>query len=155
MDPKRLKRWLVVAAVAYLLFPRDLVPDFLGRGLGLVDDLALIAGLIWYYRRQLRDAAARGADGATQSGSGEQERHESRAGSRERTSEDPTGDAAPDPYAVLGVPRSASAEEIRDAYRARMREYHPDKVAHLGPDLQQLAHRKTLEIQRAFEKLRG
>ena len=60
----------------------------------------------------------------------------------------------PDPYAALGVPRSASQEAIQTAYRARMNEYHPDKVAHLGEELQQLAHRKALEIQRAYEQLR-
>jgi DnaJ-domain-containing protein 1 len=35
-----------------------------------------------------------------------------------------------------------------------MREYHPDRVAHLGEELQRLANRKTLEIQGAFERLR-
>lgn len=153
MDPERLKRWLIVAAVLYLLFPRDLVPDFLGRGLGFVDDLALIAGMVWYYRRKLRESAARGADGPA--GSGARERQEPHPGAGGRASGGPSGDTASDPYAVLGVPQSASAEEIRAAYLARMREYHPDKVEHLGPDLKQLAHRKTLEIQRAFEKLRG
>jgi DnaJ like chaperone protein len=52
------------------------------------------------------------------------------------------------------VPRSASQETIQAAYRARMNEYHPDKVTHLGEELQQLAHRKALEIQRAYERLR-
>lgn len=158
VDPKRLKRWLIVAAVAYLLFPRDLVPDFLGRGLGLVDDLALIAGLVWYYRHKLRDLAAGEADEPAGTGEGtRRDREEPRQGPGEQRggpSGEPAGDAASDPHAVLGVPRSASAEEIRAAYRARMREYHPDKVEHLGPDLKQLAHRKTLEIQRAYEKLR-
>ena len=55
---------------------------------------------------------------------------------------------------MLGISRSATSEEIQAAYRARMREYHPDKVAHLGEDLQQLAHRKSQEIQRAYQKLR-
>ncbi len=62
--------------------------------------------------------------------------------------------AGSDPHAVLAVRRGASQEEIQEAYRARMREYHPDKVAHLGRDLQELAHHKTLEIQRAYERLK-
>ena len=33
-------------------------------------------------------------------------------------------------------------------------EYHPDKVAHLGEELQELAHRKALEIQQAYRQLR-
>ncbi len=44
-------------------------------------------------------------------------------------------------------------ETIQTAYKARMNEYHPDKVAHLGEDLQKLAHRKALEIQRAYQQL--
>jgi DnaJ like chaperone protein len=34
-----------------------------------------------------------------------------------------------------------------------MKEYHPDKVAHLGEELQELAHRKVLEIQKAYQQL--
>ena len=60
-----------------------------------------------------------------------------------------------DPFEVLGVARTASSEEIRVAYRARMQEYHPDKVAHLGEELQRLAHLKSQEIQRAYRQLGG
>jgi DnaJ-domain-containing protein 1 len=147
VTPKTLKRWLTVAAVVYLLFPRDLIPDFFGRGLGFIDDLALIAGLTWFYRKQLREFAARAAREA--GGGGEQ-----RERSRRRPTAPPPPEGEPDPYAALGVPRSASQETIQAAYRARMNEYHPDKVTHLGEELQQLAHRKALEIQRAYEQLR-
>ena len=146
MTPRTLKRWLTVAAVVYLLFPRDLIPDFVGRGLGFIDDLALIGGLTWYYRRQLREIAARTAREAAAGGEpGERSRRSAPA--------PPPPEGEPDPYATLGVPRSASQKAIQAAYRTRMSEYHPDKVAHLGEELQRLAHRKALEIQRAYEKL--
>ncbi|MCP4036220.1 MAG: DnaJ domain-containing protein, partial [bacterium] len=60
-----------------------------------------------------------------------------------------------DAYNVLGVARSASSDVIKAAYRARMKEYHPDKVAHLGEELQNLAHEKSQEIQRAYRQLQG
>lgn len=59
-----------------------------------------------------------------------------------------------DPYAVLGVARSASTEDVTHAYRELMKQYHPDKVATLGPELRELAHKKTVEIQRAYDQLR-
>jgi DnaJ like chaperone protein len=51
------------------------------------------------------------------------------------------------------VDRSASGKEIQSAYRARMQEYHPDKVAHLGDELQKLAHEKSQDIQRAYQEI--
>ena len=105
------------------------------------------AGLTWFDRKQLREFAARAAREAA--GAGEQ-----RERSRRRPTAPPPPAGEPDPYAALGVPRTASQETIQAAYRARMNEYHPDKVAHLGEELQQLAHRKALEIQRAYEQLR-
>ena len=146
VTPKNLKRWLIVAAVLYLLFPRDLIPDFMGRGLGLIDDLAVMAGLTWFYRKRLREFAARSA--REPAGDDEQQERSRRGPTASVPPED-----VPDPYATLGVPRSASQEAIQTAYRVRMNEYHPDKVAHLGEELQQLAHRKALEIQRAYEQL--
>jgi hypothetical protein len=58
-----------------------------------------------------------------------------------------------DPYRVLGIARDASQEEIRAAYYRQMASYHPDKVAHLGEDIQELAKRKAQAINRAYEEL--
>lgn len=143
MDPKKLKRWLILLAVLYLVFPRDLIPDFFGRGLGLLDDLLLAALLTYFYRKRLRDHGTRASRGSPN------------RDSRERTSREQAARSAgpPDPYEVLGVSSSASVESIQAAYKARMQEYHPDKVAHLGEELQQLAHRKAVEIQEAYRRV--
>jgi preprotein translocase subunit Sec63 len=58
-----------------------------------------------------------------------------------------------DPYAVLGIARGASRDQIIRAYREQLKLYHPDRVADLGPELQQVAHQKTVELQRAYAEL--
>ncbi len=58
-----------------------------------------------------------------------------------------------DPHAILGVPHGASRDAVTQAYRERLKEYHPDRVASLGTELRDLAHRKTLDIQRAYAEL--
>ena len=55
-------------------------------------------------------------------------------------------------YDVLGVSPDATHEQIVSAYRARMSEYHPDKVASLGPDIRALAEQKAREINVAYEE---
>ncbi|MDR2452553.1 MAG: J domain-containing protein [Candidatus Accumulibacter sp.] len=53
-------------------------------------------------------------------------------------------------HEILGVSPDASMEEIRQAYRTLMSQYHPDKVASLGEDLKKLAEAKSREITRAY-----
>jgi DnaJ-domain-containing protein 1 len=144
MNPRNLKKWLIIIAVLYLVFPRDLIPDFLGSGLGLIDDLLLIALLTYFYRNRLRKYAAH----ASQESGGQDQRERSSRAQAEASA------SSFDPYEILGIDSSASGQGIRAAYRARMQEYHPDKVAHLGEELQKLAHRKAVEIQQAYEQLR-
>jgi len=60
-----------------------------------------------------------------------------------------------DPYAILGIRKGATSAEIRVAYLACMKQYHPDQVTHLGPELRELANRKAQEINRAYEALTG
>jgi len=59
-----------------------------------------------------------------------------------------------DPYQVLGVGELDSEEEIKRKYKQMVRQYHPDQVAHLGPELKDLAAKKTTEINMAFAAIR-
>lgn len=60
-----------------------------------------------------------------------------------------------DPYQVLGLRRGATRREVRTAYLALIKQYHPDQVAHLGPELGELASRKARDLNRAYEELSG
>lgn len=57
------------------------------------------------------------------------------------------------PYSILGISQTATPEEIKRAYRKKITEYHPDKVASLGPELRSLAEEMTKKINSAFSEL--
>ncbi len=56
-----------------------------------------------------------------------------------------------DPYQVLGVQPSATDEEVKDAYRALVKKYHPDKFA--DSDLAELANEKMKEVNAAYDEI--
>ena len=58
-----------------------------------------------------------------------------------------------DPYEVLGVPKTATQEEIKKAYRKLAKQYHPDNYA--NNPLADLAAEKFKEINEAYEQLSG
>ena len=59
---------------------------------------------------------------------------------------------APNWSRVLELPADASLEDIREAYRRLMSQYHPDKVASLGRELRELAEAKSKEIGLAYQE---
>lgn len=59
-----------------------------------------------------------------------------------------------DPYQVLGANEMDSDEDIKKKYKQMVMQYHPDRVAHLGQELKELAAKKTTEINCAFEEIR-
>jgi DnaJ-domain-containing protein 1 len=82
----------------------------------------------------------------------EKQKSEPKAKSGAKT--DPTDALRSDsPYAILQVSPDASDKEITDAYHHMAQLYHPDKVAGLGPELQEVAQRKMKEINAAYEQL--
>ena len=53
----------------------------------------------------------------------------------------------PDPYAILGVPPTASASQVRAAYRRLAKQFHPDRYRDAG------ATERMQRINRAWEML--
>lgn len=56
-----------------------------------------------------------------------------------------------DPYQVLGVPGNATEEEIKKAYKALSRKYHPD--ANINNPNKDAAEEKFKEIQQAYQQI--
>lgn len=133
----------IVAILLYVISPLDLAPDFL-PGLGWIDDFLLILGALWYLSLYRRGESPWEAYRRART------RWEARKGPEPS---DFYGSDQDDPYTLLGVSRNATKEEIKAAYRRAVARYHPDKVAHLGKEFQELAHQKLLAIQRAYETL--
>ena len=58
-----------------------------------------------------------------------------------------------DPYKILGVSPDADEDEIKKAYRALARKYHPDKYR--DSDLADLANEKMKEVNAAYEEIQN
>lgn len=56
-----------------------------------------------------------------------------------------------DPYEVLGVPRSATQEQVKAAYRELAKKYHPDNYA--DSPLADVANEKMQEINEAYDAI--
>lgn len=70
---------------------------------------------------------------------------------------DPGSSAAQAPpprpwYQVLEVSSVASPEEVKRAYQRKIRQYHPDRVAGLGPEFTDIANARAKEINLAYEQ---
>jgi hypothetical protein len=55
-------------------------------------------------------------------------------------------------YEALGVTSNASLDEIKAAYKEQIKQYHPDRVAALGPKLKALAELETKALNAAYEE---
>ncbi|MDO9265382.1 MAG: J domain-containing protein, partial [Desulfosalsimonadaceae bacterium] len=136
-----------------------LLPGF--SPIGLLDD-AFLTGLLVYYLKTGRMPAfvswlGRFIFGEKISGNKESKQGASQAGESANHGENrgtETGRPhSKDPFEILGIAPGASKQEIQTAYRKIVQQYHPDKVAHLGRELQDLAKDKFVEIQNAYDYL--
>ena len=65
----------------------------------------------------------------------------------------PTADPA---YAVLGVSPDASDDEVKKAFRAKVMEYHPDKIVSKGlpEEFLKFAEEKFKEVNEAYDRIK-
>lgn len=69
--------------------------------------------------------------------------------SGDATDQDPSQQA--DWFAVLGLSHSATIEEVKEAYKARIKQTHPDRVHGLSPVFRQLAEEETKKLNAAYQ----
>ena len=132
----------IIGALLYVVFPRDMIPDFL-VGWGWIDDVIILYILWRYFRRMFQQRQPENQSDPTGQA----------ADDRQYRTADTSDHRRRDPYTVLEIDRGASKEEIKSAYRRLAAQYHPDKVQHLGKEFQELAERRFKEIQQAYDKL--
>ena len=142
--------WVILIAL-YVFSPLDLLPDFLGIP-GRIDDLlAVLIGLVFLYmssRTRTGRQRRMGGDPRTSEGQGK-----SRQASSGRTASGSAPDKDEDHYGVLGVTRTMPLSEIRRVYKEKVLQYHPDRVQFLGTEFQDLAEKKTKEINEAYQRI--
>jgi DnaJ like chaperone protein len=85
-----------------------------------------------------------------------QQSYQSQGQSQSRATGPSSASQLADAYAVLGVERSASAAEVKRAYRKLMAKHHPDKLAAQGlpPEMRASAQQKAQQIQAAYELIK-
>jgi hypothetical protein len=69
---------------------------------------------------------------------------------RDQGSQPRNGTTSKEWWEVLGVSARATVEEAKQAYRLKMKQYHPDKVAGLADEFVQLAEQRSREFNEAL-----
>lgn len=57
-------------------------------------------------------------------------------------------------YEILEIQPNATNDEVKKAYRKMAVKYHPDKVAHLGEEVQKAADEKFKRLNQAYESIK-
>tara|TARA_B100001173_G_scaffold96510_1_gene83528 strand:- start:269 stop:1006 length:738 start_codon:yes stop_codon:yes gene_type:complete len=58
------------------------------------------------------------------------------------------------PFRILEISHSATDNEVKKAYRKMANKYHPDKVAHLGKEMQNIAEEKFKAVSEAYQEIK-
>ncbi len=138
-------KWLlIILALLYFISPYDLIPGV--HPIGWIDDIVIMILLFRLLARLKRNETYQAPRDEDDHGQWQGSPHGSGG-------HDPSQQSPKSPYEILNVSPGADQAEIKIAYRKLANQYHPDKVAHLGKEFQDLAEQRFKEIQEAYDKL--
>lgn len=81
-----------------------------------------------------------------------QENHQKQANSN--TANQTASFTLDDAHKVLEINANTDIDSIKAAYKTKIKEYHPDKVQTMGKEIQEIANRKTKEINDAYNLIK-
>ena len=139
-----MKWFWIILALLYFLSPYDLIPGV--HPAAWIDDLIVMI-LLFRYLSRLKQTHT------YQAPPHDDDRHQRQDGPQGANEQHASSKSPKSPYDILNVPPDADQEQIKAAYRKLANQYHPDKVAHLGKEFQDLAEQRFKEIQQAYDKL--
>ena len=156
-----LKIGIILFGLAYLISPVDIIPDLLLPYIGWIDDGVILGTIVYlirygrlpnfFFKKQppfQQPSDRKAADFAS-----------NKKSSQAKKPGDHKQQSAPHvpktPYEILDIDPNASKKQIKAAYRQAIKKYHPDKLSHLGEEFSNLANKKFLEIQTAYDTLMG
>ncbi len=127
--------FLIILLIIYIVSPLDLHPF-------VFDDL-IAFGFLYYYWRKFKKQKS-------------QRNYYSKGRPQAHTKTNPDGQMSLDEsYRLLNVGPDASWSEVQKAYKEKMAKSHPDKVAHLGEELQEKAKELTIKINKAYNIIKS
>ncbi len=127
--------FLIIILIIYIISPLDLFPF-------VFDDL-IASGFLFYFWRKFKNQKS-------------QKNYYSRSQSQANKNTEPDGSMSLDEsYRLLNISPDASLNEVQKAYKEKMAKSHPDKVAHLGEELQEKAGELTVKINKAYNNIKS
>ncbi|MCP4252733.1 MAG: DnaJ domain-containing protein [Candidatus Scalindua sp.] len=127
--------FLIIILIIYIISPLDLFPF-------VFDDL-IASGFLFYFWRKFKNQK-------------NQKNYYSRGQSQAKRKTEPDGSMSLErSYKLLNVGPDDPWSEVQKAYKEKMAKSHPDKVAHLGEELQEKARELTVEINKAYNIIKS
>jgi hypothetical protein len=125
---------LIIILIIYVVSPLDLHP--------LIFDDLIASGFLYYIWQKFKNLKGPG-------------NYYSRGRPQSNIKNEPYGQMGlNEAYRVLHVSPDATWREVQSAYKERMVKSHPDKVSHLGEELQEKAKELTVKINKAYNTIK-